>query len=367
MHRDGRPEPVESAVPSALRKASAGSANGHVSGAGEMSVANRSTAPGNVIAPPTPPLRLLQSLPDGVCTSGFACGSFGELLQGVMPDSGNAFLVTLPIEKYAVARFFPREGSEMIEVFPDWKTKSRQLAVSLLKRLSQGVGGYLHLASEIPCGKGLSSSSADLVATARAIEAYLGVPIPVDDLCRALSAVEPTDGVMFSESVVYFHVKGALCERLGPLAHVTILSLDEGGSVDTIELHRRKGADHSAERRREFGELLERLRHGFQRNSLHEIGAVSTRSAFIDQEANPKRHLEQVHAVCRQTGGAGLITTHSGTCLGILYDKTASGHEENLRRGSAGLRNFGRVDVYATLNQPNGQVGIPDRGCLAQA
>lgn len=323
-------------------------------------------APNNMIMPPAAPVRLLRSLPDGFCTSGFACGSFGELLQGVMPDSSNAFLVTLPIEKYAVARFFPLEGSETVEVFPDWKTKSRRLATALLKRLSQGVGGHLHLASEIPCGKGLSSSSADLVATARAIEVYLGAPIPVDELCRALSEIEPTDAVMFSESVVYFHVKGALCERLGRLAHVTILSLDEGGSVNTIELHRRGRPGYSAERRREFGELLERLRHGFQTNSLQEIGAVSTRSAYIDQEANPKRHLEQVHAICRQTGGAGLITTHSGTCLGILYDDTSSGYDEKVRRGSAELRNFGRVDVYATINQPNDQAGRPGWSCLAQ-
>jgi uncharacterized protein involved in propanediol utilization len=270
----------------------------------------------------------------------------------MLPNDDTEFLVTLPIEKYAVAHFFPCEGSETIEVFPGWKTKSLQLAGDLLRGLSRQIGGQIYLASEIPCGKGLSSSSADLVATARAIESYLGIRIPTDELCRSLSQVEPTDGVMFSESVIYFHVKGVLCERLGTLPQVKILSLDEGGWVDTLEFHRRGASRHPAERRREFGALLERLRSGFRQHALQEIGAVSTRSAFINQEANPKKNLDRVYSICERTGGAGVITTHSGTCLGILYDETKPGHEQDLASAAAELRAFGRVDVYATVKHP---------------
>lgn len=299
------------------------------------------------------------SLPNGECTSGVSFGSFGELLQGILPDDSE-FLITLPIEKYAVAHFFPREGDETIEVFPSWKTKSLRLASDLLQRHSRRIGGQLYLASEIPCGKGLSSSSADLVATARAIESYLGIRIPMDELCRILSRVEPTDAVMFSESVMYFHVQGALCERLGTLPQVKILSLDEGGCVETLEYHQRDASRYPAEQRREFSALLERLRKAFQRNALQEIGAVSTRSAYINQEANPKKNLEWVHSICEQTGGAGLITTHSGTCLGILYDDTRPGHEEDLARAAAELRAYGRVDVYATIKQPIEQASTLD-------
>src|ERR1700694_345260 len=292
------------------------------------------------------------SLPNGNYSSGISYGSYGELLQGIFPHDDREFLVTLPIEKYAVAHFFPHEGNDTIEVFPAWKTKSLQLAGNLLQRLSPRTGGQLYLASEIPCGKGLSSSSADLVATARAIESYLGIRIPTDELCRRLSQIEPTDGVMFSESVIYFHVKGALCERLGRLPQAKILSLDEGGQVETLEYHQRGTPCHPVEQRLEFGALLERLRGGLQRNALQEIGAVSTRSAYINQKTNPKKNLERVHVICKQTGGAGLISPHSGTCLGILYDDTRPGHEEDLARAAVELRAYGRVDVYATVKQP---------------
>jgi uncharacterized protein involved in propanediol utilization len=299
------------------------------------------------------------SLPEGECTSGVSFGSYGELLQGIFPDDDREFLVTLPIDRYAVAHFFPRESGGPLEVFPGWKTKSLQVASLLLRNRSRRIGGQLYLASEIPCGKGLSSSSADLVATARAIESYLKTRIPLDELCQSLSQIEPTDAVMFCESVTYCHVKGALFERLGTLPRVTILSLDEGGCMDTLECHRR-GTSVLPERRREFGALLERLRSGFQRNALQEIAAVSTRSAYINQETNPKRHLERVHSICERTGGAGLVTTHSGTCLGILYDGARPGREADIARAAAELRTYGRVDIHSTVAQPVEQASTLD-------
>jgi uncharacterized protein involved in propanediol utilization len=292
---------------------------------------------------------LSRSLPGGKVCSGLSFGSFGELLQGTLPDGHGEFLVTVPIECRAVAQFFPSCEHGVIEVFPRWKTKSLELARRLLQRHSNRVGGRLYLRSEIPCGKGLSSSSADLVASARAIEAHLGVELPLDELCRSLSEVEPTDGVMFSDSVSYFHVKGALLERLGSLGHVEILSLDEGGYVDTLECHRRGAYQYTLAQQREFRSLLDQLRLGFARNALDEIGAVATRSAQINQAFNPKRHLELMLGACRDTGGAGLITTHSGTCLGILYDTTRPDHAASRARATEKIRPYGCVDVYTVV------------------
>lgn len=291
------------------------------------------------------------SLPDGNAASGVSFGSFGELLQGALPD-GDDFLVTLPIERHAVAHFYRSDESETLEVCPCWKTKSQRLARNLLRKYGGSVGGQLYLASEIPCGKGLSSSSADLVATARAIEAHLGIELPVDELCRSLSEVEPTDGVMFPESVAYFHVKGALLERLGFLPQVEILSLDEGGQVETLELHRRGAVRYSADDKRVFRDLLDRLRRGFRRGDLHEVAAVSTTSAHMNQRFNPKKYLGLMSSVCEQTGGAGLITTHSGTCLGILYDRTEADHAARRERAESELCAYGQVEVYTTLKAP---------------
>lgn len=191
------------------------------------------------------PMRSL--IPAARTASGISYCSFGELLQGVLLEDDADFLVTLPIQKYSVSTFVPDPGSTEIVTQPSGKTKAAALAKVILGRYGHNVGGTFYIDCDIPIGKGLSSSSADLLATARAIEVYMGRELPLGELCRDMSGIEPTDGVMFAESVVYLQRKGVLWSRLGRLSGIQILSLDEGGTIDTLEYHRRARA--SAQRR----------------------------------------------------------------------------------------------------------------------
>ena len=47
--------------------------------------------------------------------TGRSCGSFGELLQGVLPNK-KKFMVTFPIEIFSEAKFVPRVGLKNIKV-----------------------------------------------------------------------------------------------------------------------------------------------------------------------------------------------------------------------------------------------------------
>ncbi len=282
--------------------------------------------------------------------AGISYCSFGELLQGVLPEGDVDFLVTLPIQKYSVSCFVPDFDRTSIVTHPSDKTKAAALARVILRHYGQEIGGTLHIDCGIPCGKGLSSSSADLLATARAVEAYMGRELPLADLCGYMSQIEPTDGVMYPESVIYLQRQGRLLARLGRLAEIQILSLDEGGTIDTLEYHR-KGLSrtHNQEHREEFNLLLDRMIAAFKRRDLEEVGCVSTRSAQINQKINPKRHLGAVHAVCRDTEGLGMVTSHSGTCLGILYDMRREGHQARLARAIESLSALGSVNIYDTV------------------
>lgn len=282
-----------------------------------------------------------------MAAAGISYCSFGELLQGVMHEDEADFLVTLPIQKYSISYFVPDFDKTEIVTFPSTKTKSAALARVILAHYGRKIGGTFYIDCDIPDGKGLSSSSADLLATARAIETCIGKELPLSDLCAYMSDIEPTDGVMYAESVVYLQRKGRLWSRLGRLSDIQILSLDEGGTVDTLEYHRRGIAHrHNQEHRNEFNELLERIVLAFRDWDLDEIGRVSTRSAYINQKINPKKHLELVHEACRATRGIGLVTSHSGTCIGILYDSRRLDHKANLNKAIAMLSGHGTVNVY---------------------
>jgi len=259
--------------------------------------------------------------------AGTAFGTFGELLQGTLPD-GTDFLVTMPINRCTTA-WFRLEPDGPLRVFPSDKLKSYALARAMLG----DAGGTLVIDGDLPVGKGLASSSADLVATARAIGGALGIsttPEAVEDLLRA---IEPTDGVMYAGVVAFEHRAVRLRHFLGVLPPLTVVAVDEGGEVDTIAFNRAP-KPFSARERREYARLLKLIGEAVRDRDLVAVGCIATRSAELNQRLNHKRHLAEMSRVCAEEGGLGVICAHSGTMTGILLADEQSGHDERLARVS---------------------------------
>lgn len=259
---------------------------------------------------------------------GTAYGSFGELLQGVLPEDDTDFLVTFPIDRGSRVRFRLDPGGEL-RVFPSHKWKARTLARTLLDASGWDGGGTLIVDSELPVGKGLASSSADLVATARASGEVLGLEMPPSAIEDWLRMIEPTDGVMYPGIVAFEHRRVRLRARLGALPPLTVVAVDEGGQVDTVAFNagRKSVADAG---KQEYAHLLDRLSAAVAAGDLAEVGAVATRSAMLNQSLLPKRHLPAMAAICEENQGLGVICAHSGTVIGVLLGDDQPGHRTRL-------------------------------------
>jgi len=259
---------------------------------------------------------------------GTAFGSFGELLQGVLPDDDVDFLVTFPIDRGSRVRFRLDPGGEL-RVFPSHKWKARTLARMLMDASGWDGGGTLILDSELPVGKGLASSSADLVATARALGAVLGLdtsPTAIEDWLRQ---IEPTDGVMYPGVVAFEHRRVRLRSFLGPLPPVTVVAIDEGGQVDTVAFNaRRKPFAESG--KHEYADLLGRLAAAVPAADLAVIGKVATRSTMLNQALLPKRHLAALLSICEEKDALGVVCAHSGTVIGVMLADDQPGHDTRL-------------------------------------
>jgi uncharacterized protein involved in propanediol utilization len=147
----------------------------------------------------------------GAVGNGRCCGTFGELIQGGLPPDGRDFLVTLPIARWSHARFRPEPG-EPLRVQPGDRIKSRALAHRMLTRYGLDRGGLLTIESTLPVGKGMASSSADLVASARAIGDAFGLDLTPRQVEELLRGIEPTDGIMYGAAVA-FSASSATCPR----------------------------------------------------------------------------------------------------------------------------------------------------------
>lgn len=283
---------------------------------------------------------------------GTAFGTFGELLQGVLPEEDGDFLVTLPVARWSMATFRQDPGAEAITVRPAHKTKALRLAHLIAEELPAPVAGFLNLSSVIPEGKGLASSSADLVATARAVAKALNTPMPPRRIERLLARIEPTDGVLYPAIVAFHHRAVRLRAVLGSLPAMTVVGIDEGGEVDTVDFNRIPKSCSTAQGY-EYARLLDRLADAIPRHDLAEVGRVATRSALMNQRLRYKRSLEPMLEICREVGGLGVAVGHSGTTLGVLLD---SRDPSCTRRATEAARACGElagnVAVYRTLSFP---------------
>ncbi len=275
--------------------------------------------------------------------TGRCFGTFGELLQGVLPDRQQEFLVTLPISRYSTARFTVLPGSREIRVYPSHKVKSRRLAEELVAILGGDSGGSLSVQSELPVGKGCASSSADMVATARAIQSALGSFVSRASLARVMSRIEPSDAVMYPGIVSFYHREGVLRKFLGCLPSLTIVGLNEGGQVDTVEFNKRPKPFGRA-RRTEYENMLIGIEQAVARGDLRSLGRISTRSAVLNQEILPKVHLDLLLDMRRRYGALGVVVAHSGTHLGLLLGPDSSCRSRDLPAIVTELAQY-RLDV----------------------
>jgi uncharacterized protein involved in propanediol utilization len=282
---------------------------------------------------------------------GKAQGSFGELLQGALPGPDNNFLVTLPIERHSWAVFEVASGSNALTVKPAGKWKSLKMARQVLSYFKANCGGKLVIESTLPEGKGMSSSSADLVATASAVANALNRRLPTHMILKFLRGIEPTDGVMYPGSVVFFHRKVQLGWRLAGLPTLHIIAIDEGGQVDTItfnEKHQSIGDDETAA----YTDLLQRAIAAFERRDLKELGLIATRSAIMNQRRQPKKLLDEVLRIAKSSRALGVVVTHSGPCIGLLFRAQAGDKEVPMREAVKAMSEL-RSDVIHLQTVPH--------------
>ncbi len=252
---------------------------------------------------------------------GKANGTFGELLQGVLPCQ-KSFMVTFPVNLFSYVTFIPDASTTKISTFPDHKIKSYTLAQNLLNTFNIQIGGTLIIESELVEGKGLASSSADLVATAYAVANSIKASISKELIAKLIYSIEPSDGVMYPGIIAFDYKKLKLIEKIGNLPELTIIAIDEGKKIDTLQYNSIQKF-YSKSCQKKYEKLLDQMTTAIQAQNLPLIGKISTESAIMNQNNNHKNFLQDLIDISNEIGALGISTAHSGTFLGIVLDPKA--------------------------------------------
>lgn len=258
-----------------------------------------------------------QELHSPIVGYGKSFASFGEVIQG-RNSQGEDFLVTLPIDLWSTCELVctPIDGPLVVECRLE---KSRAVLYHVLAELGIQRGFHLQcdFTRNIPIGKGLSSSTADMLATLRAVQEVFGFLFTERYISRVFADIEPHDGLHFNSSVLYDHRLGRLIENFGHIPQYTIIAVDDGGEVDTVKYNRNLTFDR--ETTRYFDILVNRLREAYARRDDREIAACATESARIHLVRSRSSLLKEVLVKGAEYDPIGIVATHSGTCAGLLY------------------------------------------------
>lgn len=254
-------------------------------------------------------------------------GTCGEWVQGAR--NGVPFLIDCPINQFSEVKVTLNMFDRGWDI-PLNKTKVRQTLELIKEDLKlPSLGGRVNFLQQLPEGKGMASSTADIAAVAAATLVALGedpVPERIADLALR---IEPSDSVMFSGITYIEHVQRHHHRVLGSSIPALFLVLDWGGSIDTKVFNARPGlAEHYRRCEYAIRKAYKLAREGLAQEDLEKLATAGTISARCNLEINPKLQFESFLDWVLEKGGLGVITAHSGTLLaGIFSPDSFSGLE----------------------------------------
>lgn len=249
-----------------------------------------------------------------------APGSCGELVQGTL--CGENFLVTCPINLYSE-----------VAVIPNNRPNSNPQYSKVCKAIEQTVR-YLNLdhsyfdfeiKTQLPIGKGMASSSADISAACQAVGVSLGVTFTPDEIADIALAIEPTDAIFYPGIFMFDHVNGRIRNYLGTPPDINIAVFDIGGEINTMHFNKRSDLNRlNAVKEEQVINALNLVKRGLANGDIDLIGQAATISARANQIILYKPNLEGIINISRKFGAAGVNVAHSGTVIGILFDSKKS-------------------------------------------
>ena len=272
-----------------------------------------------------------------------APGTCGELVQGTL--EGKPFLVTCPVALWSevtvrdpcidVASCNAPKNLHSSVIEADHASKMKQAIQEVWKKAELRInhspltGPEFSRRSNIPVGKGMSSSTADIAAAGMATARFLGIELTPEEVSTLALSIEPSDGIMFPGIHLLDHLYGRWSEPLGVPPSMEVLILDPGGVVDTMAFNRRKGlCSLNRQKEPEVKKALQLVREGVEEKDPEKIGRGATISAQANQKILFKKDLGKVIRLSRELKALGVNVAHSGTVLGILLPPSKGKAEE---------------------------------------
>jgi L-threonine kinase len=231
-------------------------------------------------------------------------------MQGFLPDASSFLVSGLPSRLFFSEAVLQPGGTP--HILPP---KARQALDLFLHTYAGNIEGCtIRLQSNIPPGKGLSSSSTDILSVLHVVNDYLQTDRSPDDLYRIAASVEPTDPCLSNDIVVFRQQEGIVdqCISLPPMT-VLYFDAEPGRLINTLDVQR----PWSAGAGQFFDWLLRRFLQAAETGDYVNLFDSITYSAEYNQTVIALPRFAEYYQLAQQTK-SGLMVAHSGTIVGLL-------------------------------------------------
>ena len=248
-------------------------------------------------------------------------GTCGELIQGWSAEWDEAVLVSCPIRRYSLVRvqLCPQpnistpEGSEHY-------CKVRRAARLWLNYMGRSdLGAQISVQSQLIPGRGMASSTADVVGTMAGLALALGYTPSPSELAQFACQIEPSDSIMFRGLALLAYRGSAQYHELGAAPALPLLMLDPGRGLDTLAYNAQLNLARLRQLAPATQTALDMLKQGLSCNDAAAIGAAATLSAGSYQIISDHPLLGPAKHWAKASGALGIVRAHSGGVVGLLY------------------------------------------------
>lgn len=279
-----------------------------------------------------------------------APGTCGELMQGAIDEQD--FLVNCPIDLYAYATVHNDSGKRGLYLDDLHRyTKIRDTLELAAAEFAIRLSHRVTIRSDIPRGKGMASSSADISAALDALCRSSSLRLHAEPFARLVTEIEPSDCVHFGGIAHVNHLTGRLYDSMPAPQGMSVLIVDCGGEIDTIGFDRKRARALYRQHQPYLKEALATLKRGLRENDLQAVARAATASAALNQQIHYKPQFDELLARARELGALGVNCAHSGTVLGVMYASCERLHErlvdEVQRRFGRGTPIVGNYNIVA--------------------
>ena len=251
-------------------------------------------------------------------------------MQG-FTSPGVPFHVTCPIAKTATVTVTARPAPEfaITQIDPGLSKLAQALrrtsALLELEPLEIRVEHW----SDLDVGKGMGSSTADIVAAARALAAIAGQDLSPAQLAEIATSIESSDGSMYPGLVAFNQKTGEVVESFAWWPQFVILMITPPQVFNT------ESADFTGKHNfgAQFDEILASLRTAASQRDTLSVRRGRDPSASINQRFVPNPYHALLEDRVADFGALGINVGHTGTVLGPpVRRRRQRGHESRRDR-----------------------------------